>query len=227
MTQPSRQTSKIVTLAVTLFFLAAGFFLARIPWASASALHATPLLCGKLVFIDVKDSSVQQLGLVPCGETKPFIFDVRPRELFNYYRFHNVEIVSGSRMETVRYGALTKYIIGWDGYTQINACGECSAPPTETLQPTSTQQPSPTPSLEPSPTSTATLAPTTTQAPPPSPTMLAPTETPASIRPIITLPFSEDELPKILLMLVGGLVVVAVVIIGGGALIFFRLRKKR
>ncbi|MDD5467957.1 MAG: hypothetical protein PHS96_09120 [Anaerolineales bacterium] len=230
MIQPGKRPTFALLLALPLIFLAAALLLAQAPSGWASAPEASPLLCGKLVFIELKDSPIQELGLAPCGETKPLLFEVRPRELHNYYRFRNVEIESGMRIKTVRYGDLSKYIVGWDGYTELNSCGDCSVQPSATLPPTSTPQPSPTASLVPSPTLTPTLPPTPSQPPSAGPTVLTEgiaTPTPGESSPTLNLPFLEGRLPVILLLLVGGLLLITLLLVGGGVVLFFLLRKKK
>ncbi|MFZ5808496.1 MAG: M23 family metallopeptidase [Chloroflexota bacterium] len=114
-------------------------------------------LCGRLVFIQVLDGSITMLGLVPCGETKPYIFQQRPAEIANAYRFTNAVIKSGNKVQTRGYGNLTQYITGWDSYIVLNSCGECSTGPKPTAAPpTAAPSESETPAVTISPGSALT-----------------------------------------------------------------------
>lgn len=114
-------------------------------------------LCGRLVFIQVLDGSITMLGLVPCGETKPYIFQQRPAEIANAYRFTNAVIKSGNKVQTRGYGSLTQYITGWDSYVVLNSCGECSTGPKPTpAPPTAVPSESETPAVTLSPGSALT-----------------------------------------------------------------------
>jgi len=85
-------------------------------------------LCGKLIFLDDIKTGAKLIGLLPCGEGKPYIFNKRPDELFNYYRLNNVVIVKDKNMQvrTKDYGEIYTFIIKFEDYIAINSCGECS-----------------------------------------------------------------------------------------------------
>ncbi len=84
-------------------------------------------LCGKLVFIDDIKTGAKLIGLIPCGESRPYIFDRRPGELHNYYRFRDVVITKDKNMSisTTNYGVLYTYISKFKDYVPINSCNEC------------------------------------------------------------------------------------------------------
>lgn len=115
-------------------------------------------LCGRLVFIQVLDGSITMLGLVPCNGTKPYIFDQRPAQLANAYRFYDAVIKSGAKVKTRGYGTLNQYITDWDSYIILNSCSECSGGPKPTYAPPSTTSP------QESETPSATTAPGTSLA---------------------------------------------------------------
>jgi len=177
---PLKHFFPILTLLLILGFLATQF--APVVLAQPEPATSKPLLCGKLLFLKVLGTGATELGLMPCGETQPLVFDTRPRELFNYYRFTNVTIKSGDPIKSEKYGSLSKFITNWGGYIEIKSCQECSSPsPSET----STYPPIPTqpPTLTPTITPTETALPSPTQSlPPPAPPTPAPTPTPEKLR---------------------------------------------
>ena len=83
---------------------------------------------------DIK-TGAKLIGLIPCGESRPYIFLRRPDELHNYYRFRDVVILKdkSGTITTSNYGKLYTYITKFRDYVPINSCSECKpAAPTET-----------------------------------------------------------------------------------------------
>jgi len=85
-------------------------------------------LCGRLIFLDDIKTGAKLIGLLPCGEGGPYIFNKRPDELHNFYRFHNVVIAKNknAQIQTSNYGVIYTYIVKFEDYIAITSCGECS-----------------------------------------------------------------------------------------------------
>jgi cell division septation protein DedD len=101
---------------------------------SASALRLgterKDTLCGKLVFLENAKTGEKLIGLAPCGQTKPYIFDYRPNELHDYYRLQDVVIRTGPAVPTINFGTITTYITHFSVSSAIQDCNDCkiSAP---------------------------------------------------------------------------------------------------
>lgn len=110
---------------------------------SPRAVHALRLeverkdtLCGKLVFLENMKTGEKLIGLAPCGQTKPYIFDYRPNELHDYYRLKDVVIRTGPLVPTSNFGAITTYITHFSGSSAIKDCNDCKlSAPTWTPRP--------------------------------------------------------------------------------------------
>jgi hypothetical protein len=115
------------------------------PWASPSRAAPLPAktlkstLCGKLVFLTDFKTGLQYIGLIPCGQATPIIFERRPAELYDYYRFAEAVIDTGPGIMTETYGRLSTYITKFKSYVPINNCNECSKAAGATSTPESTQ----------------------------------------------------------------------------------------
>ena len=90
-----------------------------------------PTLCGRLVFLQTVRTRENLLGLIPCGQFKPIIFDSRPAELHDFYRFTQAVTGAGREVMTADYGKISTYIFKFETYQPIKSCSECSlkAPP--------------------------------------------------------------------------------------------------
>ena len=76
------------------------------------------------------------IGLAPCGQTQPYIFDYRPNELHDYYRLQEVVIKKGTPVQTLNYGVLSTYITHFSVSTAIQDCNACKiTAPTWTPRP--------------------------------------------------------------------------------------------
>jgi len=93
------------------------------PAAAGRTVKST--LCGKLAFLEDSKTGTKSIGLIPCGQSRPVIFQRRPSELLEYYRFKDVTIVSGPVVRTTMYGPISDYITKFDSYTAINNCNDC------------------------------------------------------------------------------------------------------
>ncbi len=93
-------------------------------------------LCGRLVFIENMKTGEKLIGLAPCGQTQPYIFDYRPNELHDYYRLLDVVIKKGTPVQTVNFGTLSTYITHFSVSTAIQDCNACKiTAPTWTPRP--------------------------------------------------------------------------------------------
>jgi hypothetical protein len=93
------------------------------PAAAGPTVKST--LCGKLAFLEDSKTGTKLIGLIPCGQSRPIIFQRRPSELLDYYRFKDVTIVSGPVVRTTMYGPVSDYITKFDSYTAITSCNDC------------------------------------------------------------------------------------------------------
>jgi hypothetical protein len=115
--------TRLVLLSLTILVCMA--------WPMAASGHALPArtikptLCGKLAFLEDAKTGAKLIGLIPCGESRPIIFQRRPSELLEYYRFKDAAIVSGPAVRTTTYGTISDYITRFDSYTAINSCNDC------------------------------------------------------------------------------------------------------
>ncbi len=120
-----RRTSTVVLILLILLSLA-GIFVGTAqarPVLPARTVKST--LCGKLAFLEDAKTGTKLIGLIPCGESRPIIFQRRPSELLEYYRFKEVTIVSGPEVRSEAYGVIRDYITRFDSYTAINSCADC------------------------------------------------------------------------------------------------------
>jgi len=93
-------------------------------------------LCGKLVFLENAKTGEKLIGLAPCGQTRPYIFDFRPGELHDYYRLQEVVIRTGPPVPTANFGTLTSYITKFSLASAIQDCNDCKiSAPTWTPRP--------------------------------------------------------------------------------------------
>jgi len=108
----------------------------------------TGVKCGRLVFIknveptkksrvtpekwngkpkkDTGKAAEEVLALLPCSGGGPLIFQIRPRELLDYYQFVNLKLGSGKTVYTEEYGSLSQYITTFETYYPLSSCNECS-----------------------------------------------------------------------------------------------------
>jgi hypothetical protein len=94
------------------------------------------VLCGRLVFIQDSKTKLQLIGLIPCGQSQPYIFESRPEELHDYYRFYDVVIAQGDTVFSSEYGRITTFIRSFKGYDPLPNCQACKpGPPTATPKP--------------------------------------------------------------------------------------------
>lgn len=106
----------------------------------------TSVKCGRLVFLTNVDSEKRRItpekpngkarkdtgkaaeefiGLLPCSGGGPLIFQIRPRELLDYYQFVNLKLGSGKTIYTEDYGALSQYITSFETYYPLSSCNDC------------------------------------------------------------------------------------------------------
>lgn len=83
--------------------------------------------CGRLVFLNDYKSGTQYLGLVSCGSYKPYIFSVRPRDLYSYYWLVNAKIANGASIYVENYGEIHTYITTFETYEPIDDCKACGS----------------------------------------------------------------------------------------------------
>jgi hypothetical protein len=108
----------------------------RTAQASPLGRETKATLCGRLVFLQTLRTRQNLLGLIPCGQFKPIIFDSRPGELHDFYRFTQVVTGAGREVMTADYGKISTYIFKFETYTPIKSCSECSLKaPTATPDP--------------------------------------------------------------------------------------------
>jgi hypothetical protein len=111
--------------------------------AAPRSVSALPLgsekkdtLCGKLVFLENMKTGEKLIGLAPCGQTQPYIFDYRPNELHDYYRLLDVVISKGPAVQTLNFGTLNTYITHFSVSTALQDCNACKiSAPTWTPRP--------------------------------------------------------------------------------------------
>jgi len=94
-------------------------------------------LCGKLITLTEYKSGKQKIGLRPCSFTnsRPILFKIKPRQLFDYYQFYNVKVEPGDQFCTSEFGCISDYITTFDTYLVMDDCSTClAAMPTDIAQ---------------------------------------------------------------------------------------------
>jgi hypothetical protein len=130
---PGRAFSLLIVLALLLTSLLTSPGPVR---ALALGVERKDSLCGRLVFLENSKTGEKLIGLTPCGQFKPYIFDYRPSELHDYYRLQEVVISKGPKIQTTNFGLLNTYITHFSVSTSIQDCNACNASaPTWTPRP--------------------------------------------------------------------------------------------
>ncbi len=114
----------LIPVIVSLVVIAVSFQSTQAKTSVSRQLQVRPLLCGKLIFITDATTGANRIGLKSC-EGEYLIFNQHPCELIDYYQFRNAVLVKGDKIQTVEVGIIKDFITGWDGYVEINSCGDC------------------------------------------------------------------------------------------------------
>jgi hypothetical protein len=103
-------------------------------------------VCGRLVIIQDVKSKKEYIGLMPCNRPDgPYIFNMRPNQLLNYYMLVDVKIKKGKVIVSKDFGEVSRYITQFSTFYRIDDCYSCgylpapiSSPPFVFPSPTST-----------------------------------------------------------------------------------------